>query len=167
MSPGPTTTGTAGSTEDGRPPKNRMEAHFQMTLLVEELTLSTRGHESTPAALEAEGMRADAQKAYSSGNYTEALRLALKGRRRLGARLETLPPARSSDPTDPAKADAATSVPARSSPSECPNCHRPIADGDRFCRGCGSPRVAAACPRCQAPVSGDDTFCGRCGGPLA
>lgn len=159
--------GGAASGEDGRPPKNRMEAHFQMTLLVEELARATPGGGTpTAAATDAELLRGQAQRAYSAGNYTEALRLALRGRRALGARLETLPPAKSPE-APPATAGRGGPAPAPSSDGTCPRCHRPFAEEDRFCRGCGASRTAGSCPRCQAPVTGDDTFCGRCGSPLA
>jgi hypothetical protein len=154
--------GAAPETPISRPPKNRMEAHFQMTLLVEEV--------ARPASSDATGrdeairLREAAQGAYAATDYTEALRLALKGRRALGARLETLPPGRSPPPTPPAAAaPMASSVAGRT----CPQCGRPVRPDDRFCRGCGASNVPSKCPRCQAEVAGADTFCGRCGAPIS
>jgi hypothetical protein len=159
-SSGPASSGEALPT---RPPKNRMEAHFQMTLLVEELgkNPSARGWAA------AEGLRALAQKSYSDTQYTEALRLALRGRRALGVRLETL----SGGPAVAAPASGATNAPAPSTSGgperTCPQCGRPIRSNDRFCRGCGATNAPSECPRCRAELGASDTFCGRCGSPVS
>jgi len=154
------------------PPKNRMEAHFQMTLLVEELSKAAPGSGASASQAEAEGLRADAQAAYGRGDYTEALRLALKGRRRLGARLETLPLGKTSVPPAADAIEGSGGEPEPSPPaggtgtSPCARCGRPVRSDDRFCRSCGAPMTSTKCPRCQGDVTAQDTFCGRCGSPL-
>jgi Double zinc ribbon len=154
-------TGTSAIPEvPGRPPKNRMEAHFQMTLLVEDLAAAP---DATGRA-EAERLRASAQASYASTDYTEALRLALKGRRSLGARLETLGSGRPTAPPSPTNAPlAAPETVGRT----CSQCGRPIRSDDQFCRGCGATNSPSACPRCRAEIAPTDTFCGRCGSPVS
>lgn len=159
-----------------RPPKNRMEAHFQLSLLTEEIARRPGGAaSSTPTVREGEELRAAAQKSYAAGDYTEALRLALRGRRRLGSPLETLPaggrPATTTSPRAPPSTPEVIGLGA--SPPEapvgarCPGCGRELLPGDQFCRGCGRSVGTATCPRCQGPIDRNDTFCGRCGAPLA
>ncbi len=147
-----------------RPPKNRMEAHFQMTLLVEEIARRGAAASTSGPFAEAEKLRAGAQAAYAKGDYTEALRLALRGRRQLGSALETLPPA-------PVKAGGAAPAPAEDTnggTARCPTCGRVATPGDGFCRGCGGPMGRpSTCARCQAPLTPADTFCGRCGAPVS
>ncbi|MGI0131628.1 MAG: zinc ribbon domain-containing protein [Thermoplasmata archaeon] len=148
--------------------KNRVESHFQMRLLdgeVERARAAASPSESLPATLELQGQSRDA---YTAGEYTEALRIALKARRTLGAQLETLPApkaARASSSPAMGAVPPGSSLP--SSPSApCPNCGRDLSSADRFCRGCGTPRNAAACPRCGLAAQPSDTFCGSCGSPL-
>lgn len=152
-----------------RPPKNRMEAHFEMTLLVEELTQQTPSRGATGAVAEAEGLRRGAQEAYARQDYTEALRLALRGRRRLGARIESLPPTAATVTVaaaalSPARAGGTTSTGPGQTPA-CATCGRPIGSTDAFCRGCGRPVGGSKCPRCGAERAATDEFCGRCGAP--
>jgi hypothetical protein len=151
-----------------RLPKNRVESHFQLRLLSEELDQPTPGGSPAPTHVEAEKLRDDAQRAYDSGDFTEALRLALKGRRRLGARIEALPPSPGSRPaTDaPSGPEAAPSGEAAATES-CPRCGRANRPSDRFCRACGAPRQLSKCPRCGTPAAPADQFCGGCGSPLA
>src|SRR5579871_1792661 len=153
-----------------RPPKNRMEAHFQMTLLVEQLASPAGAGPRPTGWAEAEQLRVGAQAAYARADYTEALRLALRGRRQLGAKLETLPAGRAGGAgSDAEPSGAPASAPAAAVPAtgRCAHCGRPLRAEDKFCRGCGASAVAVRCPRCQAPVEANDTFCGRCGSPLA
>ncbi|HTT26556.1 MAG TPA: zinc ribbon domain-containing protein, partial [Thermoplasmata archaeon] len=146
-----------------RPPKNRMEAHFQMTLLVGEI-VSAQG---APGRAEAEGLRGQAQSAYARADYTEALRLALRGRRALGSRLETLPAVGSAGGSRAPGALAPTPDRAAAASRSCAQCGRPLQAEDRFCRGCGATNVPTQCPRCQGELGPSDTFCGRCGAPVS
>ena len=161
---GPTSDGEPGPAPADRPPKNRMEAHFQMTLLVDQLRTAGAADPPPTGFGEAERLRGEAQGAYAAGEFTEALRLSLRARRLLGARLETLPPGRpaSEGPIPPKEGR----VPSASA-GRCTQCGKPLRAEDQFCRSCGASQRPTACPRCQAPVASDDTFCGRCGSPLA
>lgn len=151
-----------------RLPKNRVESHFQLTLLVEEIEKSRTANPLEPTVAEAEGLRGQAQQAYGAGDYTDALRLALKGRRKLGTRIEALPPsAGPTAPIPPEEATARTGPKAAEAQVNCPRCGRPNRPSDRFCRACGAPRQLSKCPRCGTPAAESDQFCGGCGSPLS
>lgn len=144
-----------------RLPKNRAESKFQLTILDEELASAKA---DAPARGEAEALGTEAHAAYERGDYNEALRTALRARRKLGARLETLPPAAAAPGGSP-RGD----VPLKSGGSAggaCPRCGRATRPTDQFCRSCGAPTKPAGCPRCGRPLEAGDGFCAACGAPV-
>lgn len=147
-----------------RPPKNKMEARFEIGLASGELDQARAAQRNDAGLREAESQRAEAQAAFDRGDFTSALRWALKSRRSLGARVESLP-------TSPA---AAADAPGRDHPAtpsaetvgfggKCPQCGRVAASGDQFCRACGAAIPTSACPSCGAPLLSGDRFCAKCG----
>lgn len=156
-----------GEAPPPRLPPNQAESRFQLGLLNEELA---KADAATPATVEARVSAAGAQVAYDRRDFTEALRLALKGRRRLGGRLETLPPpsARVGSAPLPSR-DGADAEPAASPGpgGTCARCGQPLRPSDAFCRGCGAPKVAATCPSCGETLADGDRFCGVCGKPIS
>jgi len=142
------------------PPKNRAESHFQIGLLEADLASATPSGSTSEAA----SLQKQAQAAFDGGEYTEAFRLALRGRRALG-RVETLAPGQGFAPTPTSGApEDATGIAERLASSErCPDCGYPMMATDGFCRGCGKPRIALSCASCGEPRAPADTFCGRCG----
>jgi hypothetical protein len=155
-----------------RPPKNKMEAHFQLSLAQDELDKSRNTKSAAPTFREAENFQRSGQAAYDKQDYTEALRLALKSRRTLGTRIEALPvatvPAASVNPGNATAALAAeraggTVSDAPTFGQKCVKCGRIAAATDQFCRGCGAPITPALCTSCGAPLLAGDRFCGKCG----
>ncbi len=146
-------------------PKNRAESQFQLRLLDADLVKAQeRGPERTETKAAAD-LYQEAQAAFSREEYTEALRLALRGRRQVGSAVETVAlgaaaPARA--PQD-GEADLTAAAEAVAGRERCARCGHPSLPGDTFCRGCGAPRSAPACPKCGAPRTPADGFCGRCG----
>jgi Double zinc ribbon len=150
-------------------PKNRAESQFQLRLLDQDLAGAPTNRSKSASRVEATRLRADAGAAFDRGDFTEAFRLALKGRRALGSPVEALPvtprsggPAPSAAPSS-AVSDAALTAEQVAGADRCPECGYPALAGDTFCRGCGVPRTAATCAACGAPRKPADTFCGRCG----
>jgi hypothetical protein len=156
-----------------RPPKNKLEARFQLSLATDELK---RAEESSPRPKglpEALRLRSAGQEAFDREDFTEALRLALRSRRTLGSRVEGLPASTPASPptTGPAPTGGGSARPAsspapgsdRGSGAVCPACGRVTGPDDRFCRTCGAPMVAPACTHCGAPLQAGDRFCGKCG----
>lgn len=146
-------------------PRGRAEAQFEMKLLDSELDAATASHPGAPATLAGLDFQAKARAAFDAGQFSDAFRLALKGRRGLGGRVETVAPGPASRAPDagavPVDADAAAESAAGS--ARCPNCGYPVTSADAFCRGCGTPRTPMTCPKCGAARAPADTFCGRCG----
>ena len=148
-------------------PKNRAESQFQLRLLDQELAAAAHDRPDSPAAVEAARLRSDAGTAFDGGDFTEAFRLALRGRRAIGATIEGLPlkgpaPASNGPVIDRPGVDAAVAAEQVAGADRCPSCGYPALPGDSFCRGCGEPR-ATVCTKCGASRQPTDTFCGRCG----
>ncbi|MCI4352893.1 MAG: zinc ribbon domain-containing protein [Thermoplasmata archaeon] len=155
-----------------RPPKNKMEAHFQLSLATEELERFSTTKPPSKNIGEADRLRVDGQAAYDRGDFTEALRLALRSRRTLGTRVEALPVATAPGsasagtgsaalPRGPGQGAAATEELAFG--PKCPQCGKPATADDRYCRSCGGPIPPSLCSSCAAPLSAGDRFCGVCG----
>lgn len=153
-------------------PKNRAESQFQIRILWDELAALQGRRAKDPAVAEATTLRVQASAAFDKGDYTEAFRLALRGRRTLGATIESLPAAGASTGVgsrgtpaigSPGVPDAAQTAEAVAGGERCPDCGYPSLPGDAFCRGCGRPRAPLTCPSCGAPRVGNESFCGRCG----
>jgi Double zinc ribbon len=146
-------------------PKNRAESHFLIGVLTQEVQRAPPGAGST---LEALALRDQAQAAFDRGDYGESFRLALRGRRALGGRIESLaatstPPASAPLASVPDAGNVADTV---AGAARCPDCGHPTLTDDVFCRGCGRPLGARTCPACGAPRKPTDGFCGRCGAPF-
>jgi len=161
---------SASSTPASPIPKNRVESQFQLHVLEQELGEARAAHAPASRIQAADGLRQQAASAFSLGDYTEAFRLALRGRRQLGATLETLPP--STKPSGPGgeaataskgPIDAGAAADRVASANRCPDCGYPMLADDAFCRGCGRQNAELKCPHCGASREPMDTFCGRCG----
>lgn len=153
--------------------KNRAESQFQLRLLDQELASAQTDRARSASTQEASRIRSDAGAAFDRGEFTEAFRLALRGRRTLGATIEGLPAGRPVEGVAalpngaPATLDLTQTAEQVAGAERCPECGYPALPGDAFCRGCGVPRASANCPKCGARRTPSDTFCGRCGASLA
>ncbi len=160
--------------------KNRAESQFQLRVLDQELSTARTDHPDTPSTTEAGGLASQAHSAFDRSDFTEAFRLALKGRRALGGSVESLPPTAGGLTVPPmdlgpigtngngaSPSDGSDSGEARTGAERCPDCGHPALADDAFCRGCGRPRSPSSCSKCGAPRTRSDTFCGRCGARFA
>ncbi len=146
-------------------PRGRAEAQFQLRLLDSEVDAATARRADDPETRAGIELQREARTAFEAGRYTDALRLALKGRRGLGGNVETVatsPATRGAAPDMP-RVDVQAAAESAASASRCPLCGHPTTAADLFCRGCGSPRTPTACPKCGAARGPADTFCGQCG----
>jgi len=147
-------------------PKNRAEAQFQLRLFDQELAEAKARKAAGPGVPDAGQLNDAAHSAYANGDYGEAFRLALRGRRRVGGHVEALG---SPAPAAPATAggrgaDDATQLAEQVAAADrCPSCGHPTVSGDGFCRGCGTAFAPSNCPKCGATRLSTDTFCGKCG----
>ena len=147
-----------------RLPPNKAESRFQLTLLREDLGRSPSGGTPSSDVDEARALADQSQSAFDRGDYTESLRLGLKGRRRLGGRLDTLAPSLATVVEAPGPVSGSGDAP--SSEEHCGTCGQPLRSNDKFCRGCGASKEAAHCAACGEPLSSNDRFCGVCGAPI-
>ena len=159
--------------------KNRAESQFQLRLLDQELTAARSNRPEALATIGAADLARQSHAAFERSDFTEAFRLALKGRRTLGGSVESLPPTPSGsvsmggsvpagiEGNGAARSDATETAAKVAGAERCPECGYPALAGDAFCRGCGRPRTPSACPQCGAPRTPSDTFCGRCGAPYS
>ncbi|HTT45260.1 MAG TPA: zinc ribbon domain-containing protein [Thermoplasmata archaeon] len=163
----------AAEPQPSRPtiPKNRAESQFQIRLLSDELEALPSRRAKDPNVVQANALKSQASQSFEKGEYTEAFRLALRGRRALGGNLEALPPTGSSVARPAAGAgngaaapsDLTRTVETVAGGERCSECGYPMLPGDAFCRGCGRPRGTMTCPTCGAPRGEQEPFCGRCG----
>jgi len=170
---GPTTAPPAASELPARPTiaKNQAESQFQIRLLTEEIDALPARRTKDPNVVQASDLRRQAHEAAAKGDYTEAFRLALRGRRALGSTLETLPLGPGVTGTGAAgvgngsgmKGDLTETAETVAGGERCPECGYPTLAGDAFCRGCGKPKAAMTCPTCGAARGADEPFCGQCG----
>ena len=175
--PAPTTAAgpTGGSPTATTPPsvpKNRVEAQFQLKLLEEDLLRASKRRARGPDTEGARELYVQAHAAFARGDYAEAFRLSLRGRRRIGGTVESLGPSgptptaapvpNGSPPPDPARTAEEVAAAGR-----CTQCGHPTVVGDTFCRGCGTALAGTSCPQCGATRTPRDTFCGKCGARFA
>jgi hypothetical protein len=146
-------------------PKNRAESQFQLRLLEADLAKAKERRAGEAGTVAASELYGEAQAAFSREEYTEALRLALRGRRQVGGAVETVALGSSAAKPEPESAaqDLAAAAEAVAGRDRCARCGHPSLPGDTFCRGCGAPRTLLACPKCGAARTPSDGFCGRCG----
>jgi hypothetical protein len=154
-------------------PKNRAESQFQLRLLDGDLEGARAVRPRSATFREATRLRTEAGAAFDRGDFTEAFRLALKGRRTLGAPVEGLRAptgsvgSASSGTAPPVGPDATLTAERVAGADRCPECGYPALSGDTFCRGCGVPRTPAKCGQCGVARKATDTFCGGCGARFA
>jgi len=157
---------TAATPPPAKIPQHRAESQFQLRLLGDDVARGEANPKNAGRAKRAKAILGQAQQAFDRGDYAEAFRLALKGRREAGGAVEALAPPSSSStvgtpgarPTDPAQAAASLA-----SSERCPHCGHPCQPADVFCRGCGASRRPATCAQCGAERLPTDSFCAKCG----
>jgi hypothetical protein len=174
MPSGPPLATPLAATPSEPPPRlarNRAESQFQLRLLESELVTARQQRPRDASVGGAASALTDAQAAFAKEEYTEALRLALRGRRQLGATIETVTLAgargTAAQAVAPVPGDPVASAEQAAGGERCPSCGHPNLPGDAFCRGCGRPKGGATCPACGAARRPSDVFCGRCGASYA
>ncbi len=146
-------------------PRNRMEAQFELRLLDAEVDEAKGRRPNEPATIAAIDLQTKAHVSFDQGQFADAFRYALKGRRGLGGKVEAIAPSPGTAPGNGgvAPVDPALAAEDAASAARCPSCGYPVTAADQFCRGCGVPRTPTACPKCGTPRAPSDTFCGSCG----
>lgn len=99
-----------------------------------------------------------AQARFDAGDYSEALKAALRAKRILS------PPTPSKDKIPNVNTEVIKAQPApKGSLNVCLKCGARMSPNDDFCPICGTKAGLRTCKGCQAVVTADDMFCRRCG----
>lgn len=96
----------------------------------------------------------DAKACFDGGEYTDALRHAVKAKRVLEGAEEIAP--------EEKREDAPAAEVVTEQESACPGCGAVMSEEDAFCFSCGRPGKAT-CPGCSADIAEGDAFCRKCG----
>jgi len=118
------------------------------------------------ARTEAELLCQEAKGAFEAGDYTAALRSAMRAKRALegsagkqkgrafaNAEVLVLPKKKEERPAEEAAAEV----------TKCENCGAAVGPEDGFCFACGKRQGPKVCPSCSKEVAEDDAFCRKCG----
>jgi len=137
-------------------PENFMQAKFSLNLARDQMEECRKKAIDTEAAAL---VLQDAERAFDDKNYTTALKLAVRCKNLLGESeggLVTIPPE-----------EEVIEITEEQLKNRCGGCGEFLAEGDSFCRKCGSkiPK-AAECESCQKVAEMDDKFCRSCGAEL-
>ncbi len=163
--------GAASPTPSPRPPEptiqRRAEAQFQLHLFEQELATAAKAASGAPPNGVARDLYVQAHAAFDRSDFPEAFRLALRGRRALGARVETLGGATSLSPGPDGPPSGTSSAEEFAGQGRCPACGHPLVPGDAFCRGCGAARAPGTCRSCGQALGTADTYCGKCGAAVS
>lgn len=137
-------------------PEYFMQAKFSLNLARDHLEeCRNKAMDTTAAALVLE----DAEQAFESKDYTNALKLAVRCKSMLGdaeGGLETIPPE-----------EEVIEITEEQLKNRCQGCGELLTEGDSFCRKCGAkvPK-AVECEKCEKVANMDDKFCRGCGEEL-
>lgn len=151
-------------------PENYLEAKFEIEVARD--LCKERGHK------EAKRLLSLAEKHYSEGDYTEALRYAVKTKREIDeeeagllagqkiGRKKRVSEEEEFSPVSMVK-DMEEDLQQKTTIIECPECGNELGEDDRFCNMCGAkaPEIGK-CPECDAEVDSGDRFCSKCGTEL-
>ncbi len=145
-------------------PENFLQSKFEIRVVEKKIEDHEEGEVKEAAIL----YLSRAKDAFNNKDYTEALRLAVKGNRIL----ETgeIPEERKEIEEKPQLFPKKEVVPIVEEEKEekeelhCPNCGAVVRPEDKFCWNCGAKLVYHyKCPNCGAEVSSEDKFCRNCG----
>jgi RNA polymerase subunit RPABC4/transcription elongation factor Spt4 len=137
-------------------PENFMQAKFSINLARDRIEdCRKRAIDTEAAAL----VLQDAERSFDGKDYSTALKLAVRCKNLLGSEeggLETIPPE-----------EEVIEITEEQLKNRCTGCGEFLAEGDSFCRKCGSkiPK-AAECEKCGKVAGIDDKFCRGCGSEL-
>ena len=98
-----------------------------------------------------------ARSRFEEGDYSEALKGALKAKRLLA------PAAPARDKATSASMIIKPQAPTKEEGRRCPKCGMQLGPNDDFCFSCGTKAGMRICHGCQTMATSDDMFCRKCG----
>jgi predicted RNA-binding Zn-ribbon protein involved in translation (DUF1610 family) len=152
-------------------PENYMQSKFEINVVEGKIMKMEDGQVKEFAKLYLH----KAKKAFDMGEYTEALKYAIKGNRIIDTReipqveVKKAPQAQIVEEKELERKVVAPLVSEEDEEEEeeelrCPNCGAIVRSEDNYCWNCGAKLVFVyECPNCGAEVSSEDKFCRHCG----
>ncbi|HTY47589.1 MAG TPA: zinc ribbon domain-containing protein [Methanomassiliicoccales archaeon] len=140
-------------------PENYLESKFIIASVSDALA---KAKDEGKNVSEPEELLTQAKQLYGKGEYTEALKYAMRAKRRLAGEDEEPEAPKPVKQTPAPEADKQ-----KQKYDYCRNCNSLVDEGDTFCRRCGQKvERVPHCPSCGAEVANDDVFCRKCGSQL-
>ncbi len=158
--------------ERAKRPKDYMEARFMLASLQEDLRGAPPERQASPEFREARDWAQKSQGAFDRKDYTESLRLAMRGRRRLGGTgISTISVGAGTvveaPPEEISPTAQRSSAPPHSALSTTPGTAPRLSPSSPASNSPPSASPMVSCGRCGRVNSPGDRFCRGCGAPLA
>ena len=143
-------------------PENYLQSRFEIRVAESKVAAMSHG----PRRDAAQRYLERAKSAFDGGDYTEALKMAVRSVKIAEGKV------------DPAEVEGTLAPPPPEKPAEgpaeegeeelrCPECNAVVRDEDKFCWNCGCKlEFVYICPDCGEEVSEGDRFCRHCGAKL-
>lgn len=143
-----------------RAPENYLESKFMMETVYD---LAERSPQDLRMRALAELNLA--KLSFSKGEYTEALRSAMRAKRVMDPEcdLDKKGSAVELKSSSAANAEDPSNVVGHNGPLTCSKCGKEAMKGDLFCPACGSRLTPRICGSCGKEMQDDDMFCRKCG----
>ncbi len=142
-------------------PENYLQSKFEISVVEEKIIKMDEGELKEYAKMYIER----AKRAFEIGDYTEALRLAVRCNRIIDS--GELPYGREPEKEQPSGMVVAPLIEEEKEEEEelhCPKCGAIVRPEDKYCWNCGAKLIFIyACPNCGAEVSSEDKYCRHCG----
>ncbi len=141
-------------------PPNYLQSKFEIGVVEEKIVKMGDGQLKEYAKLYVER----AKRAFDMGDYSEALKLAVKSNRIIdtGELPENAPVKEEQKPI--VVAPLIEKEEEKEEELHCPNCGAVVRPEDKYCWNCGAKLVFIyKCPNCGAEVSSEDKYCRNCG----
>jgi len=143
-------------------PENYLQSKFEIGVVEEKIIKMEEGELKEYAKMYIER----AKRAFEIGDYTEALRLAVKCNKMIDSGEISYVGIEKKEESAPKPAIAPLIEEEKEEEEElhCPQCGAIVRADDKYCWNCGAKLVFIyACPNCGAEVSSEDRFCRHCG----
>ena len=153
-----------GTKLEGTREGNYLGARFEISAVKADIGKAISSGIDTSVA---DGLMAEAESAYTAGNYDKALSLAVRARKAACASVEgeAIPLKEcEEEPVPEANVYEVKEETAKAPVNRlCRDCGAVLDKDDVFCPICGAKVKPMSCPSCGAKIKPDDKFCRKCG----
>jgi len=143
-------------------PENYLQSRFEIRVAESKVAALSHG----PRRDAAQRYLDRAKSAFDGGNYTEALKMAVRSVKIADGEVDP-DEVEVRPPPPPAEAPVKETPEEEEGELRCPECNAVVRDGDKFCWNCGCKlEFVYICPDCGEEVNEGDRFCRHCGAKL-